>query len=91
LSRAAEAAAGRKGRGGGGAGGARVGRTGGRGTLARWRASPALGRWGWAFGLALAVLLLLPVVHALFGDLGVLILGSLGLGFLLGRWTGRRG
>jgi hypothetical protein len=90
VSRAADAAAGgrgaaRKGRGAA----ARGGR--GRGTLARWRASPALGRWGWAVGLALAVLVLLPVVHALFGDLGVLILGSLGLGFLLGRWTGRRG
>jgi hypothetical protein len=93
VSRAVDAAAGRgaaarKGRGGGGT--AARGRRG-RGMVARWRASPALGRWGWAVGLALSVLVLLPVVHALFGDLGVLILGSLGLGFLLGRWTGRRG
>ena len=81
MSRAAGATA-------GGRGATRKGR--GRDIAARWRASPALGRWGWAVGLALAVVVLVPVMHALFGDLGVLIVGSLGLGFLLGRWTARR-
>jgi hypothetical protein len=37
--------------------------------------------------LALAVLLLLPIVHAFAGDLGVLVVGTGGLGFLLGRWS----
>jgi hypothetical protein len=37
--------------------------------------------------LVLAVLLGLPVAHALFGDLGALILLTLLFGFLLGRWT----
>jgi hypothetical protein len=67
----------------------RSGRRGGGATLAPWRRRRALGRWGAALLLALATLLLLPLVHALFGDAGVLLCGGLGLGFLLGRWTGK--
>ncbi|GGG17519.1 hypothetical protein GCM10010964_02160 [Caldovatus sediminis] len=67
----------------------RSGRRGAAATLSLWRRRPALGRWGAALLLALAALLMLPVVHALFGDAGVLLFGGLGLGFLLGRWTGK--
>lgn len=66
-------------------------RSGGPASVPFWRRRPsaALGRWGAALLLALATLLLLPIVHALFGDAGVLLFGGFGLGFLLGRWTGR--
>ena len=46
-----------------------------------------LGRWGWAVLLGTGVVVLSPVVHAFWGDVGVLGLGIFGLGFLLGRWT----
>lgn len=46
-----------------------------------------LGRWGWAVLLGTGVILLSPVVHAFWGDLGVIVLGIFVLGFLLGRWT----
>ncbi len=46
-----------------------------------------LGSWGWAALLGIGVVVLSPVVHAFWGDAGVLMLGIFGLGFLLGRWT----
>ena len=46
-----------------------------------------LGSWGWAAVLGIGVVVLSPVVHAFWGDIGVLGLGIFGLGFLLGRWT----
>ena len=46
-----------------------------------------LGSWGWAAVLGIGVVVLSPVVHAFWGDVGVLGLGIFGLGFLLGRWT----
>jgi hypothetical protein len=64
------------------------GRSGG-GASPFWR-GVVVSRWGRAVLLALAVLLLVPVVHALSGDVGVLLFGGIGLGFLLGRWTGKR-
>ncbi|MBX6376464.1 MAG: hypothetical protein IRZ13_19840 [Acetobacteraceae bacterium] len=86
MSRAASAARGnggttRRARSGRGRGGAAAS------ALPFWRRRVSLGRWGTALLLALATLLLLPIVHALFGDIGVLLFGGLGLGFLLGRWT----
>jgi hypothetical protein len=46
-----------------------------------------LGSWGWAAILGVGAVVLSPVVHAFWGDIGVLGLGIFGLGFLLGRWT----
>ncbi len=60
---------------------------------AKPKAAPAgqrfgrLGSWGWAAVLGIGVVVLSPVVHAFWGDVGVLGLGIFGLGFLLGRWT----
>ncbi len=59
---------------------------------AKGKAAPAprfgrLGSWGWAALLGIGVVVLSPVVHAFWGDIGVLGLGIFGLGFLLGRWT----
>lgn len=69
------------------------GRPGGRGAsggAAFHGASAGLRRWGRAAALGLGVFLGVPVVHALFGDLGVLIVAAMLLGFLLGRWSVRR-
>jgi hypothetical protein len=46
-----------------------------------------LGKWGWAALLGVGTVTLSPVVHAFWGDFGVIALGIFGLGFLLGRWT----
>lgn len=48
-----------------------------------------LGTWGWAALLGIGAILLSPVVHAFWGDFGVIALGLFGLGFLVGRWTAR--
>jgi predicted lipid-binding transport protein (Tim44 family) len=52
--------------------------------LAGWR------RWLWVGVLVLAVLIGLPLAHALFGEVVALLGGMLLLGFLLGRWTAPR-
>lgn len=46
-----------------------------------------LGSLGWAALLGVGVVVLTPIVHAFWGDAGVLVLLIFGLGFLLGRWT----
>jgi hypothetical protein len=48
-----------------------------------------LGKFGWALLLGLGTLVGAPLVHAFWGDFGVLALGLWGLGFLMGRWTAR--
>ncbi|MCK8783440.1 hypothetical protein M0638_03465 [Roseomonas sp. NAR14] len=44
-------------------------------------------RWMRVALLVSAPLLLLPIMHAFFGDVGAVIIGALVFGFLLGRWT----
>lgn len=46
-----------------------------------------LGPIGAAILLGGGVVFLSPIVHAFWGDPGVVMLGLFGLGFLLGRWT----
>jgi hypothetical protein len=53
--------------------------------LAGWR------RWLWVGVLVFAVMIGLPLAHALFGEVVALLGGMLLLGFLLGRWTAPRG
>ncbi len=48
---------------------------------------PGARRWLLAAGLALAFLLLLPIVHGFGGEVGVIVVGSFALGFLFGRGT----
>ena len=52
--------------------------------LAGWR------RWLWVGVLVFAVMIGLPLAHALFGEVVALLGGMLLLGFLLGRWTAPR-
>ena len=52
--------------------------------LAGWR------RWLWVGVLVFAVMLGLPLAHALFGEVVALLGGMLLLGFLIGRWTAPR-
>ena len=49
--------------------------------LAGWR------RWLWVGVLVFAVMIGLPLAHALFGEVVALLGGTLLLGVLLGRWT----
>jgi hypothetical protein len=44
-------------------------------------------RWLWVGLIVLAVTVGLPVAHALFGELGAIMLGCLLAGFALGRAT----
>lgn len=53
--------------------------------LAGWR------RWLWVAVLVFAVMIGLPLAHALFGEVVALLGGMLLLGFLIGRWTAPRG
>ncbi|MFC7690512.1 hypothetical protein ACFQY5_13840 [Paeniroseomonas aquatica] len=52
--------------------------------LAGWK------RWLWVGILVFAVLIGLPLAHALFGEVVALLGGMLLLGFLIGRWTAPR-
>jgi hypothetical protein len=52
--------------------------------LAGWR------RWLWVGILVFAVMVGLPLAHALFGEVVALLGGMLLLGFLIGRWTAPR-
>jgi hypothetical protein len=47
-------------------------------------------RWLWIGVIVLAVTVGLPVAHALFGEIGALMLGCLLAGFALGRATAYR-
>jgi hypothetical protein len=52
---------------------------------------PLWRRWLWVGLIVLAVTVGLPVAHALFGELGAIMLGCLLAGFALGRATAPRG
>ena len=54
--------------------------------------SPFVGwrRWFWVGVLVFAVLIGLPLAHAMFGEVVALLGGTLLLGLLLGRWTAPR-
>ena len=52
---------------------------------------PVWRRWLWVGIIVLAVTVGLPVAHALFGELGAIMLGCLLAGFALGRATAPRG
>ncbi len=52
--------------------------------LAGWK------RWLWVGILVFAVLIGLPLAHAMFGEVVALLGGMLLLGFLIGRWTAPR-
>ena len=52
--------------------------------LTGWR------RWLWVGVLVFAVMIGLPLAHALFGEVVALLGGMMLLGFLLGRWTAPR-
>ena len=49
--------------------------------------------WRWAFigGFTLALLVGLPLAHALIGEIGAILLGTFAFGFVVGRMTMRRG
>jgi hypothetical protein len=63
-----------------------------RATRAPVPVSPFTGwrRWLWVGVLVFAVLIGLPLAHALFGEVVALLGGMLLFGFLLGRWTAPR-
>jgi hypothetical protein len=51
---------------------------------------PGWRRWLWIGLIVLAVTIGLPVAHALFGEIGAIMLGCLLAGFALGRATAPR-
>jgi hypothetical protein len=57
---------------------------------ARFALPPRWRRWLWVGLIVLAVTVGLPVAHALFGELGAIVLGCLLAGFALGRATAPR-
>ena len=57
----------------------------------RWPApGPAARRWLFIAGFTLALLVGLPLAHALIGDVGAILLGTFAFGFVVGRMTVRR-
>ena len=52
--------------------------------------SPVARRWIFIGGFTLALLVGLPLAHALIGDLGAVLLGTFAFGFVVGRMTLRR-
>lgn len=69
-----------------GAKGARSRKPGGR-----WATlGPAARRWLFIGGFTLALLVGLPLAHALVGDIGAILLGTFALGFVVGRMTLKR-
>jgi hypothetical protein len=51
---------------------------------------PGARRWVFFGGFTLALLVGLPVAHALLGDVGAILLGTFALGFVVGRMTMKR-
>jgi hypothetical protein len=51
---------------------------------------PGARRWVFILGFTLALLVGLPLAHALVGDIGAILLGTFALGFVVGRMTLKR-
>jgi hypothetical protein len=57
----------------------------------RWAAlGPAARRWVFIGGFTLALLVGLPLAHALVGEIGAILLGTFAFGFVVGRMTMKR-
>lgn len=57
----------------------------------RWAAlGPSARRWVFIGGFTLALLVGLPLAHALVGDIGAILLGTFAFGFVVGRMTLKR-
>lgn len=57
----------------------------------RWASlGPATRRWIFIGGFTLALLVGLPLAHALLGDVGAILLGTFAFGFVVGRMTQKR-
>jgi len=52
--------------------------------------SPAARRWTFIGAFTLALLVGLPLAHALVGEIGAILLGTFAFGFVVGRMTLRR-
>lgn len=52
--------------------------------------SPAARRWAFIGAFTLALLVGLPLAHALLGDVGAILLGTFAFGFVVGRMTLKR-
>ncbi len=52
--------------------------------------SPVARRWIFIAGFTLALLVGLPLAHAMVGDIGAILLGTFAFGFVVGRMTIRR-
>ncbi len=52
--------------------------------------SPTARRWAFIAGFTLALLVGLPLAHAMLGDIGAVLLGTFAFGFVVGRMTLRR-
>ncbi len=52
--------------------------------------SPLARRWVFIAGFSLALLVGLPLAHALVGDMGAVLLGTFAFGFVVGRMTLKR-
>lgn len=55
----------------------------------RWaiQPGPVARRWLFIGGFTLALLVGLPLAHALLGDIGAVLLGTFAFGFVVGRMT----
>jgi hypothetical protein len=57
----------------------------------RWAAlGPVTRRWIFIGGFTLALLVGLPLVHALMGEVAAILIGTFIFGFVVGRMTQRR-
>ena len=55
-----------------------------------WALSPLAYRWLFIGGFTLALLVGLPLLHALVGEVGAILLGTFAFGFVVGRMTQTR-
>ena len=63
----------------------------GKKPVSRWAAlGPVTRRWIFIGGFCFALLVGLPLAHALVGEVGAILLGTFALGFVLGRMTQAR-
>lgn len=59
--------------------------------VSRWSAlGPATRRWIFIGGFTLALLVGLPLVHALMGEVAAILIGTFIFGFVVGRMTQKR-